>query len=169
MPKLKSALALALLSLAVGSPAAASAAVGDPVLDVEEKGFCTQINQYRAQNGKPALRVSVSLTNASKWLSNDLATKNYFSHTDSLGRTFSTRLGAFGYTYSTSMGENIAAGNATAAGTFAQWKASSGHNTAMLSSSYSVIGIGRAYSATSTYKWYWTTDFGGYADRTIPC
>jgi uncharacterized protein YkwD len=158
-----------MLSLAVGSPAAASAAVGDPVLDAEEKAFCTQINQYRAQNGKSALQVSVSLTNASKWMSNDLATKNYFSHTDSLGRTFSTRLGAFGYTYSTYKGENIAAGNATAVKTFAQWKASSGHNTNMLNANYKVIGIGRGYSATSTYKWYWTTDFGGYVDRTIPC
>lgn len=158
-----------MLSLAVGSPAAASAAAGDPVLDVEEKAFCTQINQYRAQNGKPALQVSVSLTTASKWMSNDLATKNYFSHTDSQGRTFSTRLGAFGYTYNTSKGENIAAGNATAARTFEQWRASSGHNTNMLSTSYRVIGIGRAYASTSSYKWYWTTDFGGYVDRTIPC
>jgi uncharacterized protein YkwD len=169
MPKLKSALALALLSLAVGSPAAASAAVGDPVLDAEEHAFCTQINQYRAQNGRAPLQVSVSLTAASKWLSTDMATKNYFSHTDSLGRAFNVRLGAFGYSYSTAMAENIAAGNATAAATFQQWRNSAGHNTNMLNASYKVIGIGRAYSATSTYKNYWTTDFGGYVDRTIPC
>ena len=167
MHRFTPALVLSLLTLAVIPPAIASAA--DPVLDAEEKAFCNQINQYRAQNGRPALRVSVSLTNASKWMSTDMATKNYFSHTDSLGRTFSTRLGAFGYTYSTTKAENIAAGNATAAKTFAQWKASSGHNTNMLSSSFKVIGIGRAYSAGSTYKWYWTTDFGGYVDRTIPC
>jgi uncharacterized protein YkwD len=169
MPRLKSALALALLALAVGSPAAASAATGDPVLDPEEKAFCTQINQYRAQNGRAPLRVSVSLTKAAKWLSSDMGAKNYFSHTDSLGRAFNTRLGAFGYTFNTYMGENIAAGYASAASTFAQWRGSAGHNTNMLSPSYNVIGIGRAYSATSTYKWYWTTDFGGYTDRTIPC
>lgn len=167
MHRFTPALALSLLTLAVIPPAITSAA--DPVLDAEEKAFCTQINQYRAQNGRPALQVSVSLTNAARWMSHDMATKNTFSHTDSLGRTFSTRLGAFGYTYSTAKAENIAAGNATAANTFAQWKASSGHNTNMLSTSYKVIGIGRAYSAASTYKWYWTTDFGGYADRTIPC
>jgi uncharacterized protein YkwD len=158
-----------MLSLAVGSPAAASAAVGDPVLDAEEKAFCTQINQYRAQNGRAPLQVSVALTKASEWMSNDLATKNYFSHTDSLGRAFGTRLSAFGYSYSTYRGENVAAGSASAASTFAQWKASSGHNTAMLNPNYTVIGIGRAYSASSTYKNYWTTDFGGYADRTMPC
>ena len=161
------ALALSLLTLAVLPPAIASAA--DPVLDAEERAFCTQINQYRAQNGRAALKVSVSLTNASEWMSRDMATKNYFSHTDSLGRTFSTRLGAFGYTYNTGKAENIAAGNATSAATFAQWKASSGHNTNMLNSTYKVIGIGRAYDSASTYKWYWTTDFGGYVDRTIAC
>ena len=161
------ALALSLLTLAVLPPAIASAA--DPVLDAEERAFCTQINQYRAQNGRAALQLSVSLTTASEWMSQDLATNNYFSHTDSLGRTFSTRLGAFGYTYNTGKAENIAAGYATAAATIAQWKASSGHNTNMLNSTYTVIGIGRAYSSASSYQWYWTTDFGGYADRTIPC
>ena len=161
------ALVLSLLTLAVITPAIASAA--DPVLSAEEKAFCTQINQYRAQNGRPALRVSVSLTNASKWMSNDMATMNYFSHTDSLGRTFVPRLAAFGYSFNTSMAENIAAGYASGVSTFNQWKASAGHNTNMLNATYKVIGIGRAYSATSTYKYYWTTDFGGYADRTIPC
>ena len=167
MHRFTPALALSLLTLAVMPTAIASAA--DPVLDAEEKAFCKQINQYRAQNGQPALRVSVSLTNASKWMSTDMASGNYFSHTDSLGRSFSPRLGAFDYRYTSPKAENIAAGNATAAGTFAQWKASSGHNTNMLSSSYKVIGIGRAYNSASTYKWYWTTDFGGYVDRTIPC
>lgn len=167
MPRLKPALVMALLSLAAGSPAAAVAAPGDPVLDAEEKAFCTKVNQYRAQNGRAALRVSVSLTKAAKWMSNDMATKNRFSHTDSQGRTFSTRLGAFGYTYSTPKAENIAAGAATAAATFEQWRKSAGHNANMLSASYKVIGIGRAYAASSTYKWYWTTDFGGYVDRTI--
>ena len=39
----------------------------------------------------------------------------------------------------------------------------------MLNPNYKVIGIGRAYSASSAYRNYWTTDFGGYVDRTIPC
>jgi hypothetical protein len=34
----------------------------------------------------------------------------------------------------------------------------------MLGTNYHVIGIGRANSTTSTYGWYWTTDFGGYTD-----
>jgi len=166
MSKRTPALILSLLSLALAAPATASA---DPALDAEEHAFCAKINDYRAQNGRAPLRVSVSLTNAADWLSTDLANKNYFSHTDSLGRTFSTRLGAFGYTYSTYKGENIAAGNTTAASTFDQWRNSAGHNANMLNASYTVIGIGRAYNASAAYRWYWTTDFGGYADQTVPC
>src|SRR5262249_51471186 len=30
-----------------------------------------------------------------------------------------------------------------------------------------VIGISRAYNSSSTYKWYWTTDFGGFVDQTV--
>ncbi len=103
------------------------------------------------------------------WHTNDMAQRNYFSHTDSIGRDPFKRMTAFGYGYSTSRGENIAAGNATAAGTIAQWKASTGHNRNMLSSVYKVIGISRSYSATSPYKWYWNTDFGGYVDASVPC
>ena len=169
MPKLKRALLFSLLSLAALPVATSTAAVGDPVLDAEEKAFCAQINQYRVANGRAPLQLSVSLSHASEWMSNDLATNNRFSHTDSLGRTFGSRLTAFNYGFPTYRGENIAAGYASGVSTFQQWRASSGHNTNMLNANYKVIGIGRAYSATSTYKNYWTTDFGGYVDRTIPC
>jgi len=145
----------------------ATAAV--PALDTEEAAFCRTINTYRAQHGLGALRVSTTLAKAATWDTNDMAAKNYFSHTDSLGRDPFKRMTAFGYGYSTYKGENLAAGNATAAATFAQWKASAGHNQNMLTAAYKVIGISRSYSATSTYKWYWNTDFGGYADASVAC
>ena len=150
------------------SPAAAASAA-DPVLDAEEKAFCKQINQYRAQNGRPALRVSVSLTNASKWMSNghgdeELLQPHRQPRPHLLDPARRLRL----QRTARRKAENIAAGNANAAGTFAQWKASACHNTNMLSSSYKVIGIGRAYSSASTYKWYWTTDFGGYVTARSP-
>ena len=34
----------------------------------------------------------------------------------------------------------------------------------MLNSHYKAIGIGLAYNSSSTYDYYWSTDFGGYAD-----
>jgi len=143
-----------------------------PTLDSEEQAFLTLINQYRAQNGLGLLQVSAALTNASKWMSNDMATKNYFSHIDSLGHDPYQRMVAFMYNYNTWAGENIAAGYADAANTFNQWKNSPDHNANMLNPNYKVIGIGRAYNANSTYQWYWTTDFGVVVDQTInptPC
>lgn len=134
---------------------------GTAVLDVEELRFLDLLNQHRTANGVPALTVSVALTNASDWMSSDMASKNYFSHTDLQGRSSFTRMKDFGYTLSSWTGENIACGNETAAATFLQWKNSSGHNANMLSTNYRVVGIGRAYSAQSRYRWYWTTDFGG--------
>lgn len=92
-----------------------------------------------------------------------MATRDYFSHTDRLGREFSTRVKAFGFTGSWTIGENIAAGNAGAQGTFTQWRNSPGHDENMRNPSYRVIGIARAQDPSSTYGWYWTTDFGGDA------
>jgi len=168
MRTIKLTLLAAMFSLVLASPAGARS-IGNPVLDDEEKAFCTQINKYRDQNGLAPLRLSVSLARASKWKSLDMAASNVFSHTDTLGRNFSTRLGAFGYTFATSKAENIAAGSRTSARTFDQWRNSAGHNAAMLDPSYTVFGIGRAYDSAATYRWYWTADFGGYTDRTTPC
>lgn len=140
-----------------------------PSLDAEEQAFLKTINDYRAQNGLGTFKVSIALTNSSKWFSGDMASNNYFpfTHVDSLGRDVLTRLTAFSYGYNSWRGENIAAGFADAASTFNQWKNSPGHNANMLNSNYTVIGIGRAYNSGATYRWYWTTDFGSYVDATM--
>jgi uncharacterized protein (TIGR03437 family) len=147
--------------------AAPLASAQTPTLDAEELAFVTLINNYRAQNGLGALKVSIAMTNASEWMSADMGQKNYFSHTDSLGRDPFSRMAAFGYAYNAWKGENIAAGYADAANTFNQWKNSPGHNQNMLSPNYTVIGIARAYNGSSTYRWYWTNNFGGYVDATL--
>lgn len=133
-------------------------------MDSEELAFVTLINDYRQQNGLQPLKISDKIDAAAEWMSADMAAKNYFSHTDSLGRDPFQRMTAFGYTYSTYKGENIAAGNSTASATFTQWKNSSGHNANMLNPNYKVMGIARFYNAGSSYRWYWTNDFGGYDD-----
>jgi uncharacterized protein YkwD len=140
--------------------------VADNTFDSQEQAFLGLINTYRAQNGRPALAVSTNLNRSASWLAQDLATKNYFSHTDSLGRDPSTRAQQCGYP--SGAGENIAAGTFedTAQEAFDAWKASSGHNANMLNSTYKQIGIARYYNANSTYKWYWATDFGLVDDGT---
>ena len=136
-------------------------------IDNEEQAMLTLINDYRGQNGLRQLKVSVSLTIAAEWMSGDMATKNYFGHTDSQGRDPFVRMTAFGYNYPTSRGENLAAGYNDAVRTFNQWKSSPSHNSAMLNGNYSVVGIARVNNPNSSYKWYWTTYFGGYVDATI--
>ncbi|MDX6718036.1 MAG: hypothetical protein QOJ63_290 [Solirubrobacteraceae bacterium] len=165
---LKRPLILALISC-LAFPVVAHAATGDPVLDPEEKSFCNQINVYRAQNRLAPVKVSVALTKASDWLSADMARNDYFDHTDSLNRAFSKRISAFGYTGAT-RGENIAgSANGTATAMFNLWKGSAAHKKNMLSASFKVIGIGRTFGANTMLGWYWTTDFGGTVDRTMPC
>jgi uncharacterized protein YkwD len=96
-----------------------------------------------------------------------MAVKNYFNHNDSSGRNPFSRISSFGYDFSGTAGENIAAGNSTAQATFEQWKSSPGHNANMLNLTYRVIGIGRIGNTSSSYKWYWTTDFGSEVDETV--
>ena len=156
--------------------ASAASAASTPVLDSEQWAFLKLINNYRAQNGAGPLQVSVALQNSSAWMSNDMAVHNGFSHTDSLGRDPYTRMSSFGYPYYP-WGENIAGGFPDAQSVFNSWSTycdpdSSGnctyaHRKNMLNPSFVVMGIGRTYSSSSTYGWYWDTDFGGYLDQTI--
>ncbi len=71
-----------------------------------------------------------------------------------------------GYAFNTSMADNIAAGQTTAAQVFDAWKNSAGHNTNMLGAAYKVIGVSLVIVPGSPYTCYWTTDFGGYVDAT---
>ena len=140
--------------------------VADQTMDLQEDAFLILINEYRAQNLLQPLTVSVNLNRAASWLAVDMATKNYFSHTDSLGRNAATRGAQCGT--ASGIGENIAAGSSwdTAQEVFDAWKASPGHNDNMLLAGYKQIGIARYYTSTSTYKWYWVTDFSLYDDGT---
>jgi hypothetical protein len=101
-------------------------------------------------------------------MSSDMAEKDYFSHTDSLGRDPFQRMAAFGYNYNAWKGENLAAGSDTAQLTFQLWRDSPGHNANMLNANFVVVGLAKAYGSDSTYGWYWAADFGGYDDRGSP-
>lgn len=156
------------VGLGAAHPASAltSCTVNDLSIDGEEQAFLGLINQYRAQNGLGALSMSANLNRAASWMAIDMAQKGYFSHTDSLGRSPSTRATDCGYPQGA--GENIAAGTvwSTAQAAFDAWKASAGHNANMLNGTYRQIGIARYYQAGSQYGWYWVTDFGMTNDGT---
>src|SRR5215218_6436379 len=87
---------------AIGRPAAPALAytncdVADMSVDSEEMAFLGLINQYRSSIGVNQLTLSTNLNRASTWLAVDMATKGYFSHTDSFGRSPSTRVQNCGF------------------------------------------------------------------------
>jgi uncharacterized protein YkwD len=146
--------------------AATNCDVPDFSLDAEETAFLTIINNYRTQNGLATLNASPSLNRASVWMGADMAAKNYFNHTDSLGRQWDQRMAQCDVARvpPSLWSENIAAWYETAASVFDGWKNSPGHNQNMLNPGFRSIGIARVASTLPTAKnttpgWYWVTDF----------
>jgi uncharacterized protein YkwD len=119
------------------------------------------INDYRSENGLEPLQISPALTQAAQWMSEDMASNDYFSHTDSLGRQWFQRMADFGYEYKTFKGETLAAGSTTARKTLDAWRSSPEHNALLLGIDFLAIGAGKAYDQSSTYSWYWVVDLGG--------
>ncbi|MCA1675746.1 MAG: CAP domain-containing protein, partial [Actinobacteria bacterium] len=91
---------------AQGQTAACPVTATDQAIDAQEQQLLTLINQYRASYGKKALAFHPDVTRAASWMSRDMATRNYFSHTDLNGRTPDQRLTWCGATYS-NWAENI--------------------------------------------------------------
>lgn len=134
-------------------------------LDEEEWNFLEILNTHRESLGKQKLKVSLKLTKAATWMSEDMNTNDRFDHTDSLGRGLQSRLPAFGY--SGAAGENIAyVVGGTGQSAFDAWLASKlGHKEEMERSSRAVVGISRVKGSGTS--WFWTADFGDSPDTEI--
>jgi len=117
------------------------------------------VNERRAQEGAPPLRLNTNLNKAAFDHSKDMGENNYFSHTGLDGSNFGERAISAGYQGSP-RAENIAAGSATAKATFDQWESSSGHLGNMLNEEHNEMGIGHASINGSDYTHYWTQIFG---------
>ena len=134
-------------------------------LDSFETDLVGQVNQFRASHGLPTLVVSDTITAAAKWMSTDMAVENYFAHTSLDGRSPTQRMADAGYpAFSTWTGEDLAAGYTSASQVLNGWINSPPHYAVLTNPAYHAIGVGRAYSAGSTYGWYWAADFGGVVD-----
>ena len=131
-------------------------------LDSEEQAFLSIINNYRSAQGLGTLALDPQLNEVALWMANDMASNDYFSHTDSLGRDPFARMDEIGYAYNTWRGENLVAGTEGAQASFEMWTGSPGHNANMLGEHYTVIGIARKFDEGSTFGWYWATEFGGH-------
>jgi uncharacterized protein YkwD len=155
--------AVAAIALGSSAPAAAVTTV-DRTMETTsaQSDLIALINGYRATHGVQQVSANGALTNAAAWMAADMAAKNYMSHISSDGRSPTQRMSAFGYPAgSLYTGENLGAGYASASAVLGGWQASAAHNAILLSPNYNAVGIGLGYNASSTYKWYWTADFGG--------
>lgn len=132
--------------------------------DSEESALLQLINDYRAQNGLPALAFSQTLSVASDRHSRDMATNNIFSHTGSDGSSYVDRVTAAGYPDPATTAENIFGGSESAAGAIDWWKNSPPHNATMLNPNAKAVGIARVNNPNSQWRWYWTTVYGGTVD-----
>ncbi|MCU0684249.1 MAG: CAP domain-containing protein [Polyangiaceae bacterium] len=89
-----------------------------------------------------------------------MATNDYFDHVSRDGRTMVTRVRAAGYVGG-AIGENIAAGRATAEAVVDQWVRSPGHCANLMSREFRFLGVGYAYRPGTRFGHYWTQNFGG--------
>jgi uncharacterized protein YkwD len=120
-------------------------------------------NSYRAQNGLAPLQLNLKLSSAAQAHSEDMALRDYFSHTGSNGSSSSDRVLNAGYNYSY-VGENIAAGYTTPEEVVQGWINSPGHRANILNANFKEIGIGYYHLEHDTgsinYNYYWTQEFG---------
>ncbi len=98
------------------------------------------INQQRANNGLPALKVDSEVQRVARIKAKDLVDNNYFAHNSPVYGTPFEMLKSFGISYK-SAGENIA-GNSNNSSAVTAWMNSSGHRANILNSSYNYTGIG---------------------------
>ncbi len=133
-------------------------------------GVLARINQYRAAGADcrsagsfaPAQTLvwNANLLQAASGHSQDMAAKNYFSHTSADGRTLGDRVNATGYSWS-SLGENIAAGYPTINAVMDGWIASPGHCANLMHAGFAEVGVVCVPGAPGdTYSTYWTMDLG---------
>ncbi|MEW5851348.1 MAG: CAP domain-containing protein [Myxococcota bacterium] len=141
---------------------AAWAALEQQVLD--------EVNVRRAQGATcggqaydavDPLTMHPALQAAARGHSKDMADNDYFDHTSQDGRSPFDRTAEAGYNGGFTQGENIAAGNDTAAATVEQWMSSPGHCRNIMNGAFRHLGVGYAYGPSSTYGHYWTQNFGG--------
>ncbi|MBQ3216952.1 MAG: leucine-rich repeat protein [Oscillospiraceae bacterium] len=115
-------------------------------------------NAFRVYHEVGILKWCDKAAEAARLHSLDMATNDYFSHTDLEGGNMGDRLSAQGVHW-TSCGENIIAGYYTGLSAYDGWVNSSGHRTNMLRSGYTNLGVGFAIGVSSTYYIYGTQNF----------
>ena len=116
------------------------------------------INEQRAAAGVGTLTMNASAQQAAGVRAAELVSS--FSHTRPDGSNCYTALDQSGVNYGAA-GENIAAGQSTAASVVNSWMNSQGHRDNILNGNYSQVGIACYYDPSTPYSYYWVELFIG--------
>ncbi|MFD7246409.1 CAP domain-containing protein [Streptomyces massasporeus] len=114
------------------------------------------VNKERAAAGCSPVTANDRLTRAADDYSDVMARSGVMSHTGPDGSTMTTRVEAAGYQWST-LGENIAQGQADAASVMKSWMNSPGHRANILNCSFKELGVGVHFGDGGPW---WTQNFG---------
>lgn len=126
-----------------GSAASAGGGSGGGAMQVggETAEVARLVNEHRARIGCPALVWDDAAARAAQAHSDDMARRNYFSHTSPEGRTMVDRLRAQGASYRM-IAENIAMGQPNAREAVRSWLGSAGHRQNIENCGYTRHGVG---------------------------
>jgi uncharacterized protein YkwD len=121
------------------------------------------VNEQRAAQGLPPMKLSAALTDAARYHAADMSQDDYFNHQThdrSSGAlvkicNWSDRLKVY-YSIYNGLAENIAYGHSSPSSVMEGWMNSSGHRANILGN-YREIGVGY-------YNNYWVQDFGNRDD-----
>ncbi|MFJ5999463.1 CAP domain-containing protein [Streptomyces sp. NPDC092370] len=114
------------------------------------------VNKERSAAGCSPVTANDRLTRAADDYSDVMASSGVMSHTGPDGSTMTTRVEAAGYQWST-LGENIARGQADAASVMKSWMNSPGHRANILNCSFKELGVGVHVGDGGPW---WTQNFG---------
>jgi uncharacterized protein YkwD len=144
---------------AATAPASAPVAAPAPqvALTNNESYLLKAINDQRAAAGLPAVQINSALTDLSRSRSNDMATRNYFSHTTPEGSKFLDMLNSRGIPYKFA-GEILARNNypddqatPTAMDSYLN---SAPHKAIIMDGRYTQVGIGYARSDEDSMHYF---------------
>lgn len=158
---------------APGSPGAgerAAAAAAPSTLPADTQALLDEINRRRAEGAvcgavrkepAPPMRWSEALYRAADLHVRDMAAQRggNIGHTGSNGSDVGARAESAGYRWS-SVGENVAAGRATASATLAQWMGSPGHCANILNPRFVDVAVAGLHLPGTTYNHYWVMVLG---------
>ena len=112
------------------------------------------VNEIRAAAGVAPLTLDTTLCKAASMRALEMDYSNQMSHTRPSGKDCFSVLDFYGASFGT-CGENIAAGQTSAASVVKGWKNSPSHYQNMINASFTKLGVGYSATGVGDYGHYW--------------